>query len=126
MQLVANGCGSRITIDYALKLKGLNDLIICCNIHDDCYDTCGATRLFCDDYFAACMNSVCNKIPINTLKGDVCRIDVKTMDALVRAFGLVPYAVSQFKQCLKSKAVDMSGNFFSIVLLYHLFFVLIS
>ena len=35
--MAANGCGSKISIDCILKLKGLQDLIPCCNDHDDCY-----------------------------------------------------------------------------------------
>jgi hypothetical protein len=34
---VTNGCGSKISIDYILKLKGLKDLIPCCDDHDECY-----------------------------------------------------------------------------------------
>ena len=35
--MAANGCGSKINKDCILKLKGLQDLIPCCNNHDDCY-----------------------------------------------------------------------------------------
>lgn len=31
----------------------------CCNLHDVCYMSCGATKKYCDDFFKDCMSKVC-------------------------------------------------------------------
>lgn len=38
--------------------EGLED---CCNVHDYCYDKCGADRDICDLEFKTCLYKICKK-----------------------------------------------------------------
>ena len=121
---VSNGCGSKITIDYVLQLKGLQDLIPCCNEHDECYDTCNVIRAYCDNNFADCLNFVCNTIQPVSLK-PVCSFDAKGMTNLVKAFGNPAFLAAQYKQCRKnhtSSLLKINRNFLIAILLVSSFF----
>lgn len=124
VQSVANGCGPKITIDYVLKLKGFHDLIICCNIHDNCYETCGKSREECDDAFASCMNTVCrNGFAPGSIQFDLCKIDSEAMDKAVRYFGNFAYVASQFQKCvLKNSAQNNTSSFYVAVYLFSIIF----
>ncbi|CAF1215093.1 unnamed protein product [Rotaria sordida] len=56
----ANGCGPvTLNIDTFLRNIGEDVLIVCCNEHDLCYDTCGKTQMICDTTFLHCMIEAC-------------------------------------------------------------------
>ncbi|UJR34466.1 hypothetical protein I4U23_021873 [Adineta vaga] len=57
-----NGCGPRfLNIDPLLKITGLDEIIKCCNGHDNCYGTCGKSKDTCDDEFGKNLNQTCEQ-----------------------------------------------------------------
>ena len=59
----ANGCGPlTLNIDQFLREIGEEILIVCCNEHDLCYDTCGKKQLTCDTTFLQCMIEACRQL----------------------------------------------------------------
>ena len=55
----SNGCGpeilARLGVNAALRTLLPESYQSCCNAHDACYGTAGATQRACDDAFRACL-----------------------------------------------------------------------
>lgn len=68
-----------LLIKYCLNVQWKKDLLPdegledCCNVHDHCYDECGADKDICDLEFKTCLYSVCksrkHEWTVNELKG---------------------------------------------------------
>ncbi|EFX86064.1 phospholipase-like protein A2, group [Daphnia pulex] len=96
----SNGCGS---FGYQWKKDLLPDegLEDCCNVHDHCYDECGADKDICDLEFKTCLYSVCksrkHEWTVNELKA--CKGAAKLMYTATQAFGCKAYQNAQKKAC---------------------------
>jgi hypothetical protein len=51
----SNGCSKPSFI----QVSGEEDFTYCCDRHDACYSTCGASQKFCDEDFKKCMLKLC-------------------------------------------------------------------
>ena len=52
----SNGCSKPAFI----HVNGEEDFTYCCDRHDACYATCGASKSFCDNDFGKCMQKLCD------------------------------------------------------------------
>ena len=56
-----NGCGAESFSKFSLTLVDLittKNVHECCDAHDECFATCGAVFMDCEDQFRECLNSV--------------------------------------------------------------------
>mmetsp|Transcript_46480 Transcript_46480/g.85166 ORF Transcript_46480/g.85166 Transcript_46480/m.85166 type:complete len:315 (+) Transcript_46480:46-990(+) len=79
--LTANGCGPQ-----GMVMKEPYGLWRCCNRHDVCYSSCGASFEFCEKQFKQCMKKRC-KQPMNREKEWECEDQAKSMSSLTGVFG---------------------------------------
>jgi len=104
----ANGCGSlTFNIDTFLKEIGDDVLIVCCNEHDLCYDTCGKKQLTCDTIFLDCMIQACQQL-LSLSNINRCQTDARILFWAVFFGGESFYQQAQQQhQCFMSK---QTGN----------------
>jgi hypothetical protein len=61
---IKNGCGSEALVKFVptfVKKSTLSQIFTpCCDIHDICYGTLGATQKRCDDAFKQCNTRACD------------------------------------------------------------------
>ena len=78
----------------------------CCDVHDYCYDTCGADKDECDLKFKKCLYGTCKK---KTQQGyfdtKKCRLKAKLFYITVLGVGCQSYINAQKEacQCLKAE-----------------------
>ena len=59
----ANGCGNNFAVKGGTHVVGHEWAKLfkpCCNNHDFCYGSCGASKVMCDTLFHKCMVASCN------------------------------------------------------------------
>ena len=62
IRVESNGCSK----PEFIQVQGEEDFTYCCDRHDACYATCGASQQFCDSDFKKCMKSLClTEFPTN-------------------------------------------------------------
>lgn len=80
-QFSANGCGPEgMAIDEPFQLWR------CCNGHDVCYASCGASFKYCENSFKKCMAKVC-KHPINKNNSTECQEQADSFSSMTAIFG---------------------------------------
>jgi secretory phospholipase A2 len=91
----ANGCGPvSLNIDAFLREIGEEILIICCNKHDLCYDTCGQKQWTCDTTFLHCMIEACRQLlPLSNINR--CQNDARILFWIVVVSGRSAYQQAQ-------------------------------
>ena len=91
----ANGCGlDGLPIDLS---GGKYDFTPCCNVHDFCYQRCGATQKGCDKDFGVCLRELCER----EYPGDgECKKLTNTYEQGVSMFGCSPFLQSQESACM--------------------------
>jgi secretory phospholipase A2 len=102
----SNGCGPAIlNIDAFLRDIGEEILIVCCNEHDLCYDTCGKKQFRCDTTFLQCMIEACQKLtPLSNISR--CQTDARMLFWFVFFGGRSAYQQAQQQhQCFISKQI---------------------
>ncbi len=102
----ANGCGPvNLNIDRFLREIGDDVLIVCCNEHDLCYDTCGKKQLTCDTTFLHCMIESCQQLfPSSNINR--CQNDARILFWIVFFSGRSAYEQAQQQnQCNISKQI---------------------
>ena len=102
----ANGCGpSSLNLDEFLREIGEDILIVCCNEHDLCYDTCGKKQFTCDTSFLRCMLEICQYLsPLSNVQR--CQNDARVYFWFVVFGGQFAYQQSQEQhQCNKTKEI---------------------
>ncbi|CAF0716878.1 unnamed protein product [Adineta steineri] len=100
----SNGCGPiTFNIDRFLKDIGDDVLIVCCNEHDLCYDTCGQKQFTCDTTFLHCMIQACQQLSPLT-NTDRCQTNARILFWFVFFAGQSAYQQAQQQhQCNISK-----------------------
>jgi len=102
----ANGCGPEIlNIDQFLREIGEDILIVCCNEHDLCYDTCGKKQFTCDTMYLHCMIQACQQLsPLSNINR--CQNDARILFWIVFFGGRSAYQQAQQQhQCFLSKQI---------------------
>ncbi|UJR29992.1 hypothetical protein I4U23_017539 [Adineta vaga] len=102
----ANGCGpASLNLDEFLRQIGEDILIICCNEHDLCYDTCGKKQFACDTTFLQCMIEACQQLsPLSNIQR--CQNDARIYFWFVVFIGQSAYQQAQKQhQCTISKNI---------------------
>lgn len=102
----ANGCGPvTFNIDRFLREIGEDILIVCCNEHDLCYDTCGKKQWICDKTFLHCMIQACQQLlPLSNINR--CQNDARILFWIVFFAGQSAYQQAQEQnQCFISKQI---------------------
>jgi len=100
----ANGCGPvTLNIDKFLHEIGDDVLIVCCNEHDLCYDTCGKKQSTCDTIFLDCMIEACQQLsPASSINR--CQNNAQILFWFVFFGGQSAYQQAQQQnQCIISK-----------------------
>ena len=54
IQVTSNGCPAHIPEE--------EDFTYCCDRHDVCYSTCGATKAYCDEDLQKCVQKLCKEV----------------------------------------------------------------
>jgi len=99
----SNGCGSLDVIfdDSENSLIHVEkEFSSCCNVHDECYDTCGEDKDLCDLTFRKCLYSVCRKDEHKQfLDNKKCKLKAKLFYIAVVGVGCTPYKNAQKNAC---------------------------
>lgn len=96
----ANGC----SVPPFLR-EGLGDyshFTSCCDLHDTCYMSCGATKTMCDREFGKCMKKMCKSKHYNKGsrdKAQKCNGMAQTFELGVSMFGCQGYSELQAEGC---------------------------
>lgn len=100
-QFIANGCGPE-----GMQVKEPFGLWQCCNGHDVCYSTCGATFDHCEEQFGSCMQGVCDRID-DKKTSRACHEQANSFTGMTKLFGRGSHAASQRDTCeCKSEGAD--------------------
>ena len=86
---VANGCGPQ-----GMEVQEKFGLWRCCNGHDVCYSTPGATFKYCEDTFGSCMKQVCEENHSGTAQEE-CHQQAQGFTGMTALFGRGSHASSQ-------------------------------
>ncbi len=102
----ANGCGPEIfNIDRFLREIGEDILIVCCNEHDLCYDTCGKKQFTCDTMYLHCMIQACQQLS-QLSNINRCQNDARILFWIVVFGGRSAYQQAQQQhQCFLTKQI---------------------
>lgn len=95
-QSSSDGCGSQ---GAKVPVELCPYMTACCDVHDICYDTCGASQKVCDDKLYACLSdntSLSQLTPDNKLE---CQTEAALMYLGVRLLGCEPFFKSQNSSC---------------------------
>ena len=99
----SNGCGSLDIIfdDSENSLIHVEaEFSECCNVHDECYDTCGEDEDLCDLSFRKCLYRVCRKDEHKRfLDNKKCKLKAKLFYMAVVGVGCQPYKLAQKNAC---------------------------
>ena len=102
-QASANGCGS---FDFLFDDSEESFLYVekefsqCCNLHDHCYDTCGADKDECDLRFKKCLYGSCkNRKERQFLDSKKCRLKAKMFYITVLGIGCQSFISAQNEAC---------------------------
>jgi len=90
-----NGCGSQ-GFHVSGRFAGGVNVTQCCNNHDCCYSTCGASKSECDTDFLACMQILCGE----GRSPRICREEADAFYELVQFFGETAYKEAQVAACV--------------------------
>lgn len=92
-EISANGCGP-----MGMQIEEEFGLFLCCNRHDVCYQSCGASFRYCEKIFDRCMTSVCDQKKEKSTKKE-CREQAKFFTSMTGAFGKGLHEASQEGVC---------------------------
>jgi RHS repeat-associated protein len=96
----SNGCGSGFLSRQLTKASSFrDDFTECCNAHDRCYDTCGASRTKCDVDMMLCARQKCIS-KYTGKKRAKCIRDAGLFHQAVRTRGRDAYCKAQKKACV--------------------------
>lgn len=83
----------------------------CCDLHDTCYMSCGATKSMCDKEFGKCMKRVCrSRFKVSKAKADKCVGLASTFEVGVSMFGCQGYSELQGEGCDCVSSGDAHGR----------------
>jgi RHS repeat-associated protein len=99
-------CGSGFLQDLIVpdKIPSGANFGPACSKHDSCYDTCNASKKYCDDAFLADMYAICERLTSDKIR--LCRIDAVFYYKAVRYLGCGPYKKAQIRAGNKSPVCD--------------------
>ena len=99
----SNGCGSmNVFFDDSEEswIHVEREFSECCNVHDECYDTCGEDKDLCDLTFRKCLYQVCRGSgQKGFLENKKCKLKAKLFYMAVVGAGCQPYRDAQSKAC---------------------------
>lgn len=99
-----NGCGP-MSKSLFFKLANViinligRDFTQCCNAHDLCYGTCGASRNICDKNFYNCMKEACER-KSNIINRKFCKVKAFTFYISVHKGGKCFFNQAQNRLCV--------------------------
>lgn len=109
-QFIANGCGPE-----GMQVEEPFGLWQCCNGHDVCYSTCGASFQLCEDQFGRCMKGVCDRIQ-SPERARECHKQASSFTGMTGIFGKGSHASSQRDTCeCKKKGPEADAAWRSFV-----------
>ena len=100
----ANGCGS---FDFLFDDSEESFIFVekefsqCCNLHDHCYDVCGADKDECDLKFKKCLYGSCKnrRQELDFLQSKKCRLKAKMFYITVLGIGCQSFISAQNEAC---------------------------
>ena len=75
--------------------RGTEDFTKCCNLHDECYGTCGKDKEQCDNEFKSCANRQCSR----AVKKAECRSSVNYYMIALKMVSCPMYTSAQESIC---------------------------
>ena len=107
-RLISNGCSK----PPGLGIAGEENFTYCCDRHDACYESCGASKEYCDREFSECMKALCQS---NFAKNSDCKSAAETYFMGVSFFGQGGFDDSQNQHCTCIDAAKVDDHYTSLV-----------